>query len=374
MRIALLHDYLNQYGGAERVLEAIAELFPEAPIYTLFYNAEGTFNKFSNKKIITSFLQYIPGVAKRHRFFIPLMPLAVFFMRIKGYDMVISDSAGYAKGIRAQGAFHITYCHTPLRYAWEEKKYLDTHPMFQKKVTRFFARLIAAYLRKWDFAASKNPDVYIANSKFIASKIKKYYGREAVVIYPPVDTSVFYPEASVRREYYLASGRMLHYKRFDLVIEAFCTLQKPLMVVGMGPELAMLKKMTQSSHVQFIPYVSGEDELRRYYSGAKALLFPQVEDFGLVAAEAIACGTPVIAYRAGGAREIVEEGKSGLFFDIQSVEAIIDAVADFERRSWDNDGISKSGERFSKKRFQKEFLHILEARGFKTNATLQRVP
>lgn len=366
MKVALVHDYLNQYGGAERVLEAIAELFPDAPIYTLFYDPEGTFFKFAHRKIIASPLDKIALVKKRHRLFIPFMPLAAGRLLVKGYDLVLSSSASYAKGANIQGGYHVTYCHTPLRYAWEDKEYVKTHPMFQSSFSRFAGSLVARYLRVWDARAAQKPNLYFANSRFIADKIERYYNREAIVLHPPVDHDVFYREKSAKKKYFLGMGRMLHYKRFDLVIDAFKILKLPLKIVGMGPELVALRaRASGAENIELLDYIDDEDELRKYYNGARALIFPQVEDFGLVAAEAISCGTPVIAYRAGGVQEIVTEGASGIFFDEQTPEAIVRAVRSFLHKRWDGRTVSKQGARFSKVNFQKGLLSTLQAQGFK---------
>lgn len=370
MKVALVHDYLNQYGGAERVLEAIAEMFPDAPIYTLFYDPEGTFFKFAHRKIITSPLDKITAVKKRHRLFIPCMPFAADRLLVRGYDLVLSSSASYAKGANIQGGYHVTYCHTPLRYAWEDAEYVKTHPMFQSRASRVVGSLVAKYLRAWDARAAQKPNLYFANSRFIADKIERYYNRESTVLHPPVDHEVFYREQQkkpVKKKYFLAAGRMLHYKRFDLVIDAFKSLKLPLKLIGVGPELAALKARAGNADIEFIDYIDDENLLRAYYNGARALIFPQVEDFGLVAAEAIACGTPVIAYRAGGAQEIVTAGVSGLFFDEQTPEAIGAAVKEFLRKRWDSRTIANQGARFSKKNFQKEFLSTLHAQGFKVH-------
>ena len=346
------------------MLEAISELFPKAPIYTLFYDPEKTFFKFARRTVITSPLQNIPLVKTNHRFFIPLMPLAVSFLDARPYDLVISSSASYAKGVRSGSAYHLCYCHTPLRYAWEDKEYLVTHPALQSFPMKIAGSVLAAYLRRWDRRASKKPNLFIANSRFIADKISRFYGRDAAVMHPPVDTSVFYPERGRKRNYFLAVGRFLHYKRFDVIIEAFNKLDEPLVIIGSGPEEDRLKRMVWNKSISFVPYVEDERDLRFYYNGARALLFPQVEDFGLTAAEAIACGTPVVAYRAGGAVEIVREGISGLFFDEQTPEAIREAVKRFKRTRFDSRSVAKEGRRFSKERFQKEFSAVLSAQGF----------
>lgn len=356
MRIALVHDYLNQYGGAERVLEAFSEIFPEAPIYTLFYDKEKTLGRFENKIGGTSFLNK-NAVINNHRNFIPLMPIAAASLNLKdNYDVVLSSSAGYGKGIRMNPkTFHINYCHTPLRYAWEYKKYFDWNPIIKMAAAPMFW-----YLRNWDKAAGQKPKLMIANSKHIAGKIKKYYDRDSEVLYPPVDLKLFYRDPRVKKEgYFLAVGRMMKYKRFDLIIQAFNKLNLPLLIVGNGPELENLKQLARSTKISFLPF-AGEDQLRILYNGAEALIFPQVEDFGLVAAEAQACGLPVIAFGEGGAREIVEDGVTGIFFHSQSVEDLIMAVKKFLLSSFDEKVIRESAKRFSKVKFKSSILKIVE--------------
>lgn len=357
MRIALVHDYLNQYGGAERVLEALAEIFPDAPIYTLLHSPERTLSKFTGRVRQTSFLDY-PFVHRNHRLFIPLMPLAAGRIDLgKEYDLIISSSASFGKGINYEGSTHICYCHTPLRYAWEEDYLSAVFPRW----IRFLFRPLLRYLRNWDRHVAQKPNVIVANSEFIRGKIQKCFGRDATVIYPPVDLSQFYPDPSEReRTYFLAAGRFLHYKRFDLVIDAFNELPLPLKIVGAGPELLNMQKRIRSSHIEIIPFVKTNEELRRIYAGAKALIFPQVEDFGLAAAEAIACGTPVIAYNGGGAKEIIQSGVNGFLFDKQTPEAIQFIIERFPSLKFNPQEVAATAQKFSKEEFKKKILGLLQ--------------
>ncbi len=359
MKIALVHDYLNQYGGAERVLESFSELFPEAPIYTLFYDKDGTMGRFEDRVIETSFLNH-DLVSKNHRPFIPLMPLAASRLDLgKEFDVILSSSAGYGKGIRyGEDTAHINYCHTPLRYAWEHKNYFDWHPFVEMAAAPAFW-----YLRKWDYRAGQKPGKMFANSDFISRKIKKYYGRDSEVLYPPVDLKIFYRDPKIQKQgYFLAVGRMLRYKKFDLIIKAFNRLNLPLLIIGDGPELENLKKLARSPKIHFLSFMQ-EDELRTYYNGAEAVLFPQEEDFGLVAAEAQACGTPVIAFAQGGAKEIVSDGATGILFDRQTVEDLVMAVKKFQLSSFDEKVIRDSAKRFSKTTFSKRISKIVAAAG-----------
>lgn len=359
MKVAIFHDYLNQYGGAERVLEVLLEMFPSAHIYTLIYSRERTYGRFHGNLYKTSPLDF--SLARRnHRPFIPLMPLATRSLAVReDYDLIVSDSAGYAKGIPCPpSTFHLSYCYTPLRYAWEVDNYF-ANPLFKTLFRPAFS-----YLRAWDYGAAQRPDVLLAVSGFIAGKIRKYYGREAAVVYPPVEYSRFYFDAgrqpsSSRPGYYLATGRLMHYKRFDLVLDAFLDLRLPLVIVGTGPEKKPLQKRAAGAdNIQFLEEIP-DSELCALYNGARAFIFPQVEDFGLVAAEAQACGTPVIAYRAGGSIEIVQEGVSGLFFDSQSPSSLIEAVRRAECINWNREEISHVSRRFSLDNFKQGVLsHI----------------
>lgn len=365
MRVAIAHDYLNQYGGAERVLEVLLEIFPDAPIYTLLYDEEKTLSRFKNRRVIVSFLNRFQTVKNYHRPFIPLMPLAQKFLNLKNeYDLIISSAAGFAKGINYQSGFHISYCHAPLRYAWEEN-YLDGYSLFKNPIIRVLAKPALISLREWDRSAAKKVDIFLANSNFIAAKIKRYYNRDSYILYPPVDIKKFYlnstPSTPNFKPYYLMVGRLMHYKRFDLGIDAFIKLGLPLKIIGAGPEKKSLElriKNSKVKNIELIDFVSDE-KLREFYNNARALIFPQTEDFGLVAAEAQACGAPVIAFNAGGAKEIIIDGKTGLFFNEQTPSAIISAVQEFSLRSFSRPLISKNAERFSKENFKRKFKEIL---------------
>ncbi|TSC89538.1 MAG: Uncharacterized protein G01um10143_28 [Parcubacteria group bacterium Gr01-1014_3] len=366
MRIALVHDYLNQYGGAERVLETLMEMFPEAPVYTLLHDPAKTFGKFTDRVKKTSVLDF-QFARDNHRWFIPLMPIAAGMLDLGDeYDLVISDTAGYAKGIK-HGAKtkHISYIHTPLRYAWETDYLNFQFSIINLQFWKPFLKPVINYLKNWDFEAGQKPNILISNSSFIAGKVKDYYGRDSEVVYPPVDSERFYyvPKSYDKdNTYYLAIGRLLHYKRFDLVVDAFAKLGFPLKIVGSGPESENLKlkiENLKSSNIELIPASKTDDELRQLYGGAKALIFPQVEDFGLVAAEAQACGAPVIAYAAGGALEIVQDGKTGALFNVQTPEGLMEAVQRFEQMRFNRKSVSMAAKKFSKVNFKKQILSLV---------------
>ena len=366
MRIALVHDYLVQYGGAERVLEAFSEIWPEAPVYTLLYDGRkmlrlGGEDFLRDQQIRTSFLQKFPFSKSYHRLFSFLMPLAVEQFDFSSFDVVLSDSASFAKGIITKAdTLHICYCHTPTRYVWDDcHKYLDEYGW--SAPIRFVAPAFISYLRLWDKAAAGRPDKLIANSFFVRQRIRKYYNREAEVIYPPVETANFAPASkSIIGDYYLMVGRFLPYKRFDIVIEAFNNLKRPLKIIGAGPDEKRLKKMARSN-VEFLGWLQpGEPALREYYQNAKAFIFPQKEDFGLAAVEAMAVGRPVIAYGAGGALETVKEGETGLFFRNQTPESLIEAVLKFEKTTFDFQKISNWAKNFDKEIFKKKIRNFVE--------------
>ncbi|MDE1970370.1 MAG: glycosyltransferase [Patescibacteria group bacterium] len=322
MKVAILHDYLNQLGGAERVLHELTSLFPEAPIFTLLYDEERTHGEFHNKTIHTSFLQHVPGGTRRHHYMIPLMPLAAQAFFIRDFDLILSDSSGFAKGFAADPRIlHINYCYTPLRYAWEEK-YLETYPWF--RALHYGVTPLRTFLKAWDLKTSRAPHVMYTISNHIARKIKRYYGRDTRIIYPPVRTDFFY-STRAKETTYCAVGRLLHYKRFDLVVDTFNMLGLPLKIIGVGPEYRALKARA-NHNIEFLGHVSDET-LRDCYSASRALIFPHEEDFGLVPVEALGCGTPVVAFaRGGGPTEIITPGYNGVFFEEQTKESLADAI------------------------------------------------
>lgn len=366
MKIALVHDYLVQYGGAERVLENFCEMFPDAPVFTLVYDEGLTHGAFRGRRIHTSFLQKIPFTSSHHRAFPLLMPIAIESLDLRDYDVVLSDSASYAKGVlTGTDTLHITYCHTPMRYAWD-----DCHRHMREfdysRITRRFMPFGMSYLRLWDRISADRPDIYIANSRFVAGRIRKYYGREAEVVHPPVNLDSFHVAESYG-DYFLAVGRALPYKRFDILIEAFNRLGLPLKIIGKGPEIDNLKKSAKSN-IEFLGYLRDE-EASGYYARAKALIFPSEEDFGITPLEAMASGRPVIAYRSGGALETVIPDKTGVFFSAQSPEDIIAAVKDFHPEDFDPAEIRRHAEKFDRRIFQQKMRQIIGDRyaDFKNN-------
>lgn len=359
MKIALVHDYLVQYGGAERVLEACAELWPYAPIYTILHDPEAMRGKFSGKRIYTSFLQKWPIARKHHRLFPPLMPLAIEQFDFRDYDVVLSDSSSYAKGIITRPeTLHISYVHTPMRYAWDDcQKYTEDFgfPHFIKKLVPFFMNPI----RVWDKATADRVDYYIANSEFVRKRIKKYYRKEAEVIHPPVEVDRFYIAAKEeRKNYFLMVGRLIAYKRHDIAIEAFNRLKLPLKIIGRGPEYERLRKLAGPT-IEFLDRVPDED-LPKYYAECQAFIFPQEEDFGIVAQEAFASGRPVIAYRGGDIVEHLKEGITGEFFETQTADALMTTLRQFDPNRYDPETIRAGVRSFDREQFKAKIKDLVE--------------
>ncbi|MFY9457723.1 MAG: glycosyltransferase [Candidatus Spechtbacterales bacterium] len=356
MRVALVHDYLNQYGGAERVLAAFCEMFPDAPIYTLVYDAKLTGFAFEGRNIKTSFLQKVPFAASRHRYFPIFMPYAVEQLDLSGYDLVLSDSGSYAKGVITKpNTLHVSYCHTSHRYVWE-----NSHKLIGEfgypRIIKALSPLFMTYVRVWDVTAAERVDAFIANSEFVRRRIKKYYGRDAAVIYPPVNWERFSIQEPA--DYFLMVGRMVPYKKFGLAVDIFNQLGLRLKIIGDGPERKKLEKKAHSN-IEFLGLVS-EPNLPEYYARAQALIFPQEEDFGVVALESMASGRPVIAYRAGGALEIIKEGEDGVFFDEQTSDSLIDAIGRFQDIQFDPKLIREHAMRFDKERFKEEIRNFID--------------
>ncbi|MFC1623076.1 glycosyltransferase [Patescibacteria group bacterium] len=360
MKIALVHDYLVQYGGAERVLECFCELFPHAHIYTIVHDEKLMHGVFGDRKIHTSFLQRFPLAKKRHRIFPMLMPLAVEQFDFSDYDVVLSDSSSYAKGIiTGPDTLHICYMHTPMRYAWDDcQKYTRefSFPDFVKKLVPFFVN----YLRVWDRISVDRVDRLIANSNFVAKRIRKYYRKDSVVINPPVNIDKFYVEEDEgnRGDYFLIVGRLLAYKRIDIAIKAFNELRIPLKIIGRGPEMKRLQKMA-SPNIEFLGRVEDE-ELPKYYARCRAFVFPQEEDFGIVAIEAMAAGRPLIAYKGGDIVENMEDGKTGVFFEKQTSEDIIGAVKRFESHEYESEYIQNIARKFDRNDFKRKIKKYIE--------------
>ncbi len=348
LRVALVHHWLVGMRGGEKVLEALCELFPAADIFTLVVNPANISHGIRRHNIISSWIQRLPGAQRHHGRYLPLFPFAMEQFDLSRYDLVISSDACVAKGVLTRPeTCHICYCHSPLRYAWSAyHTYLHSVAAWKQPLLS----LVLNYLRLWDYCAVGRVDYFAANSKNVSHRIEKYYRRESTVIYPPVAVSQFY-SSSGPGKYYLTAGQWVRYKRFDLAIEAFNRLDRPLWIVGEGPEGSKLRKMA-GSNIRFLGRL-GDFEFRQVLSECRALIFPGEEDFGIIPVEAHASGRPVIALARGGAVETVEPGVNGILFEEESVEALCDAVIRFEaaEREFDVREIQASAVAYDERHF-----------------------
>lgn len=357
MRIALVHDHLAQDGGAEKVLKVFHELWPEAPIFVLLHDSQAADPVFAKANIQTSFIQKLPWGVKKYKWYLPLMPVAVEHFDLSAFDVVLSSSSSLAKGVlTSPHTLHICYCHTPTRYLWTDtKQYVQ-----ELAYNRFMKKAIACYLsflRIWDLAAADRVDVFLANSRIVKQRIKKYYKRESTVIYPPVDLTQF-QIAQEKDNYFLIGGRLVPYKRFDIAIKAFNAMGRRLKVFGSGPDEARLKNLAGDT-IEFEGRVSTA-ALSRLYQRAQAVIFPQEEDFGIVPLEAMASGTPVIAYKAGGALETVVPEKTGVFFEDQNWQSLTKVVLQFRPEQYAPQVIRAYAEQFGMERFKKKISEFVQ--------------
>ncbi len=362
MKIALVHDWLVNFAGAERALEAIYELFP-ADIYTLLKDEDalkGTL--FERANIFTSFIQSFPKAKTKYRNYLPFFPFAIEQFDLSGYDIVISSSHAVAKGVLTNSnQVHICYCYTPIRYAWDLYYQYLKEANLERGIKGFLAKIVLHYIRIWDQTTANRVDHFIAISNYIARRIKKIYGKDSKVIYPPVDTESF--ELFTKKEdFYLTVSRMVPYKKVDIIVEAFKSMpDKKLVVIGDGPDFEKIKKIASNSkNIELLGYQKSP-VVREYMQKAKAFIFAADEDFGIVPVEAQSCGTPVIAYAKGGSLETVLENKTGVFFYEQTKASLIDALKRFEKIEFDPYLIRQNALRFSKERFKKEFKDFVES-------------
>jgi glycosyltransferase involved in cell wall biosynthesis len=321
VKVALVHYWLVGMRGGERVLEALCQLYPEADIYTHVYLPDSVSELVRRHRVYTSFIARLPRAASWYPYYLPLMPMALETLDLSAYDLVISSESGPAKGvITAPGSLHVCYCHSPMRYLWDMK---EAYFGDAGRLKRLAMAPLTHYLRLWDQASAARVDHFIANSHFVKQRIRKFYRRSATVIHPPVNVDGFTP-GDGPEDYYLAVGQLVRYKRFDLAVAAFNRLGRKLVIIGDGTENRSLQRRA-GPHVRFLGAVEGE-QLVQYYRSCRALIFPGIEDFGIVPVEAMACGRPVVAYAAGGALETVIAEKTGVFFHEQTADALCQAV------------------------------------------------
>lgn len=357
MKIALVHDYLIRFGGGERVFLNLKKIFPQAEIYTLLYDKEKMGKYFPNTKIHTSFLQNFPLSQRYHRILAPLMPAAVESLDLRDFDLVISSSSAFIKGLVLRPkVIHICYCHNPARFLWDYASEYNGGPSFLRKI-------LFHYLRLWDRAAANRVDYFIANSKTTAQRIKKYYGREAKVIYPAIGTV---PEIqslsqgqSLSSEYFLIVSQLTPYKRIDLAIDAFNKLELPLVIIGEGRHGKRLQKMARSN-IKFLGW-QPDQVVRQYLQNCLAFIFPGEDDFGITPVEAMSFGKPVLAYRKGGATETILERITGEFFDDPAIEALADGIRRLKMNlnNYSPLVIKKRAEKFSPERFEREIKEFV---------------
>lgn len=327
MKVAIVHYWLVSARGGEKVVEALCEMFPDADVFCHVYDPSAVPVAISNHRIQTTFINRLPGARKHYKRYLPLMPLALESLDFRRYDLIISSESGPAKGIVVPpGTLHICYCHTPMRYVWDlYHEYRTT----AGRLTRLMMPYVMHYLRMWDFASAARVDYFIANSTHVAERIRKVYRRDSFVIHPPVNTDDFQGPAEAVADFYLMVGELVPYKRADLAIRAFNRMGRKLVVIGGGEQLASLRKLAKEN-VELLGWQPWE-VIREHYRACRALVFPGEEDFGIVPVEAMAAGRPVIAFNRGGARDTVIDGVTGVFFDEQTEEGIIEAVERFER-------------------------------------------
>ncbi|MBS0615257.1 MAG: glycosyltransferase [Verrucomicrobia bacterium] len=356
MKTAIVHDWLTSLGGAEKVLQAMAQVLP-SPIYTLVKNPKTVEILLGqNAMVSTSFIQNIPLSRKIYRHLLPLFPYAIEQFDLREYDLILSSSHAVAKGVLTHAEqLHICYCHSPMRYAW------DLHHQYMQglgHVSGFLAKHFLHRIRQWDVASVPRVDHFIANSHHVARRIQRNYGRESIVLYPPVATHLFNAETK-KEGFYLTVSRLVPYKRIDLIAQAFSmTPHRRLVIIGDGPEMGKIKKIS-APNIEILGHISDE-EMRQYMQKAKAFVFAAEEDFGIVPVEAQAAGTPVIAFGKGGALETVVDGVTGVFFDEQTPPSMNEAVNQFEKMEFDPKAIQLHAQQFGEQRFKSQLQQIIK--------------
>ncbi|MCP5101544.1 MAG: glycosyltransferase family 4 protein [Chloroflexi bacterium] len=356
MNIALLHDWLNQIGGAEDVLETFVDLYPNAPIYTSLYWKEKMPSHWQSWDIRTTFIDKLPFAHKKQQLYFPLYPYAFEQYDFRDYDVVLSNKSGFCHGvITGSETMHICYCLTPTRYVWRYHQYAEQERI--GRIARTFLPPFLTILRQWDRLAADRVDHFIAISHEVRRRIAKVYHRDSTIIYPPVETSRFEPSSQVD-DYYLMVGRLVPYRRIDLLIEAFNKMQRPLLIAGSGRDRQRLEALAGPT-VKFLGYVPDSD-LPDLLARCRAFMFPGEEDFGIAPLQAMAAGRPVIAYAAGGALETVIPGQTGIFFTKQTVEAIVQAVESFDPDTLDTRIIREHAERFDTAVFKQQLTTFIE--------------
>jgi len=357
LKTAIIADWLTNYAGAENVISAFYRLYPESKIFTTLFNAE-KMKDLAGADVETSYIQKIPGAKNHHPWFLSLMPLAVESFDLSKYNVVLSSSHSIAKGVITKPeTMHVCYCHTPMRYAWDDFHKYIRESNFPWLIKKMIPKQISK-IRLWDRLSADRVDYFIANSSYVAQRIKKYYQRNAEVIYPPVNTDKFDMVSDPVEDYYLAVGRLIPYKKFDLLVETFNQNGKKLKIAGTGSEMKKLKTIAKNN-IEFLGFVSDE-KLKKLYANCKAFLFPQIEDAGIAPLEAMASGRPVIALKTGGVMDILEENKTGVFFEKQNIASLSQVIEKFETLVFDPSKIRKHAQQYSTEEFQKKIHRFVK--------------
>ena len=356
MKTAIVHEWFVNYAGSERVVESFTNIWKDADVFALvdFLNDEQRNIILNGKRAKTTFIQKLPLARKKHRYYLPLFPKAIEGIDVSKYKLIVSSAHAVSKGVKTKkDQLHICYCHSPMRYAWDQSEHYLTG------IKGSIAKAFMNYLRNWDLKSADNVKFFIANSHHIAEKIKRIYKRDSIVIYPPVDVDKF-EVAEKKDDYFLIASRFVPYKKVDVVVEAFNRMpDKKLLVIGSGPEKEKIKSIAKLN-IEFLPHQEFP-ELKEFMKKAKAFVFAAEEDFGIVVVEAMACGTPVIALNKGGTAESVIDGKTGIHISEQTPEAIVNAIKEFEKRIdyFDVQLIRKHAENFSRKNFENNIMQFV---------------
>ncbi|WP_223066918.1 glycosyltransferase [Paenibacillus caui] len=356
MKIAIAHDYLIQMGGAERVVEVLHDMYPEAPIFTTVYSSSRLLDTLKDADIRSSWLQRIPGVKTYFKGMLPLYPIAIRDFDFRGFDIVLSSSSAFIKGIQVpKNTFHLCYCHTPMRFAWDYDTYMERQR--QPGVIKRLLKIYIRQLKSWDQRTAVNVNQFVANSSVVKRRIQNYYQRDADVIFPPINTSRFQSSARIG-DYYLIVSRLVSYKRIDLAVEAFNRSGLPLYIVGDGPDRKRLAEMAKSN-ISFLGRLD-DSQVNGLMSECRAFIFPGEEDFGITPLEANAAGRPVIAYQAGGALDTIVPYVNGVFFKNQEVDDLLAAVGEVERHAWDVGEIVSHAKKFDERTFKEQLKRYVE--------------
>lgn len=358
MKVAIIHYWLVGMRGGEKVIESLCEMYPDADIFTHAYAPHAISDLIKAHDIKTSFISRLPRPTKNYKSYLPLMPLALEQLDLRGYDLIISSESGPSKGIiPPAGALHVCYCHSPMRYLWNMfHEYRDS----SGRLKRWMIPVLSHYLRNWDALSATRVHQFAANSRNVAKRVESYYRREATIVYPPVDVEAFSPiPAGEVDDYFLMVGELVAYKRPELAVQAFNLSKRRLVIIGGGERLAAVKAMAGPTVEVLGPQPFSV--LRHHYARCRALVFPGEEDFGIVPVEAMASGRPVVAFRRGGATESVVDGETGVFFDEQSVEALLDGLAACERTAFDSTRIAAHARKFGRDRFTSSMQNFIDA-------------